>query len=607
MPQAFWVAAAKIAVKIAIDIAVTVAINYAVSKLTQKDTKRPPGWSPIKQPVPARHYAYGRGRKRGVYLLYESVSGWTLDVIAYCHGRIGGTWQHWLHDDLITFEGATTVVADQGNGRYGAGKINITANLGQFPAPVHAPIVAVAGAVWTEGHRADGVTTVGIRCGMIQAEKMQTIFPNGEVEHSACADWLCCYDFRKDATVPGGAGAHRRNLPATWEFTKNPVVQWTHDKMFVEGRNWDRFFANVAADLIAEANAADELYPLAAGGDAPRYECFMWYEADQSRRSVTDAFVRSCDGWTIELGDGSMLFRVGRWIEPVDVITDEMIVDLTWVGGIPKSRLFNEVQPRFSNPALDYQVADTTPFRDVDSITKRGRRPYVLEVEESTSNGQTMRLAKIRLLQLMAHYTGQWVLDLDLIPASATRQRFHRVQLQNYQSSLQDCYVEFLQPEIDLIARTLTVDVRIVDPEAYDWDVEEEGSGQVVVDRPEPVPVPAPVISDVVVFDTTSTSQRLRISISSAVAGEVYRVQWRSAGTVSWTEDTAQTAMAGIPDPFIETGNISPDEIEVQIALIKPDGDSTDWSIVDTTALRRITSAGDVRITSAGDTRIVEI
>lgn len=598
----------KAAAKIAVDVAITVAVQFAINQLTKKETKRQPGWSPIKQAVPARHYAYGRGRKRGVSLLYESVNGWCLDVLAYCHGRIGGNWEHWLHDDKVVVD----VTADQAgfvldlNGHYGANKINISVRNGLFPETAHSNITSVAGTVWTTDHRADGVATVGMRCGMIAAEKMPQVYPNGEPEHSACADWLCCYDFRKDSTS-GGAGAHRRDNPATWEFTRNVVVQWVHDKLFVEGRSWGRFFANVVADLTAEANAADQLVLTAAGPEVPRYEAFIWYEADLARKSVNEMFARACDGWMVELGDGSLLFRVGRWIEPdpADVITDDMVVDLTWIGGVPKSRLYNEVQPRFANPALDYEVADTTAFRDPASITKRGRRPYVLDLQEVTNNSQAMRLAKIKLLQLNSLYRGQWVLDLDKVPPAATRNRFQRVQLANYQSSLQDVYVEFEKPEIDLVARTLTVDVRLASPSWYAWTVDEEGTGQVIVDRPDPGPPPIPVIHDVQPFDVTASTQRMRIFIRDAVVDTNYVLEWRSEGATAWTTEAPQLAKAGLPHPFIETGPVSLGGVEVRVAFVSASGAFSDWSAINGTTPRRVTAAGDTRITSAGDTRTV--
>ena len=578
MPQAFFAWLAKVAAKYAVEVIVTVALNYAIGELTRQKQERPPGFSPLRQPVPPIWRRYGHGRGRGVSLLFESVSGATLDVLAYNQGRSAGTnLRHFLHDDEVTLSGG--VVQANAEDHYGADKITLDVNLGTAAQTAHENIVAKAGVLWTEDHRAANVTTVGMRCDMISQEKMQRIYPNGEPEHSVAMDWSVCYDFRLDSTS-GGAGAHRRDNPATWAFTKNPVVQYVHDQLFVWGRDWERRFAPVLDILTEEADAADVGYPTTAGPEVPRYEAFIEYEGDEDMKSVTGSFIRSCDGWTTELGNGALIFRVGRWVEPEDVITGAMILDLQWSAGVPKSRLINEVQARFRNRDLGYELVDTLAWSNAVSVAARGSKPYVFDLPEVGNNSQSRRLSKIKLDQLLASHSGQWVLDLDALPASIFRHRFHRVQVANGPTSLQDVYVEFIKAEIDRIERTMTVQVRRVDPARYGWEVGEEGANPEVI-TPPPLPPPAePVIYSIAAVEQPiggAVGVRLKVVFDEALDPEVYyAARYRTAGAASYTPDGYQAPILDEARPYILTSFVPAEELEVQAAAARTGGTS-DW------------------------------
>lgn len=612
MPQAFWIAAAKVAAKVAVDIAVAVAVNYAINALFGKGGKRVQGWSPIKQPVPARHYAYGHGRKPGVFLLYESVPKRTLDVLAFCDGRCGGNITHFFHDDIITLKPGGGGETNQTDGHYG-GPVYLSVNDGNPVEPAHTIITAYAGSLWTANHRANGTVTAGLMCLMVSDEKMKNIYPNGEIEYSMARDWLCVYDWRKDDTA-GGVGPQRRENPATWAYSANPVVCWVHDEWHVQGRDWDRRFQPNLADLTEEANACDDLIPQASGPPKPRYEAFVWYEADNERKEALDAWVRSCDGWMSELGDGSLLFRVGRWLEPEDVITRDMVVEYSWTGGVPKSRLVNEIQPRFTVPGLLYEVADTQAIKNGASIAARGRKPLVFAVPESVNNSQTMRLAKIKMDEISATYNGRFVFDLDRLPRSIFKRRFHRLQIAGGPTSLTDVYVEFVRPVIDTIERTLTAQVRSVTPSRYNWNVVEEGAGPTIEEGASGyVPLP-PVILSAVAFESTvgtATGTRLRVTFDEPEDSEVkYAVRWRIPGDDVYTSSGFQEPSLDLASPYVETGFVPAEALEIQVSAQRTSGTS-DWApepplAIDATLPDvRVTSSGARRVTSSGARRIV--
>lgn len=579
MAQAFFAFIVAAAKKIAVDIAIAVAVAAITSAISKANgNKRPIGFAPIKQPVPARHYAYGRGRKPGAFLLYESVPKYTLDVLAFCDGRCGGNVIHYFNDDVVTLDGSGNVNQIAG-GHYGD-IISLSLRDGTPGAPAHANVVAQAGTLWTADHLAEGQVTAGMVCRMVSNEKMPTLYPNGEIDYSQARDWLCVYDWRKDSTS-GGSGAHRRDNPATWEYTANPVVCWVHDKWAVQGYDWTRRFSRVLDILTAEADAADELVDKQGGGTVRRYEAFVWYDAEGDPKETDDRFRASCDGWMTELGDGSLIFRVGRWIESPHVITEEMILDYSWIGGLPKSRLVNEVQPRFRVPELLYELSDAPAFLDPVSQAARGRFPATIELEEVTNVSQAMRIAKSRYSELAAFYTGRWVLDLDRLPRSVFSHRFHKVQIAGAQSSLEDTYVEFLKPQVNLLERTFTAQVRVVDPSRYDWTAAEEGGGVPIVDGGAGYEPPVPVIDTITVFEDSvgsATGVRLRITLEEAYDAEVrFAPRYRISGEEAYQSTGYQDAIDVGGVAVIETPFVPAAELEVQCSAARTNGVS-DWS-----------------------------
>lgn len=576
MPQAFFAFIVAAAKKIIVDLVIAAVINYAVGELVKQSQKRPVGYAPIKQSTPPVHRAYGHGRKPGAFLLYESVPKHTLDVLAFCEGRCGSNVEHFFHDDRITTK--VSGETNQTDGHYG-GPIFIQTNNGEPGQAALSIITAVAGVLWTAAHKGGGTVLAGVRCQMVSEEKMQRIYPYGEVEYSQARDWLCVYDWRKDSTA-GGSGAHRRDNPATWEYSPNPVVCWVHDKWACQGYDWTRRFSRILDLLTAEANACEVMIPTLAGPSVRRYDAFVWYDEHGDPKETDDRFIRATDGWMTELGDGSLLFRVGRAVVSPFTITDDVILDYSWIGGIPTSRRINEVQPRYLVPELIYELAPAPAFIDPAHQADHGPLPTLLDLEEVTNISQCMRLAKSKFSEVNAFYTGTWTLDLDALPSDFFTHRFHNVAIPDAQSSLADTVVEFLKPQVNLLERTVTAQVREVDLSRYSWTAAEEGGGVPIVDGGGSTTPAAPEAYSIIAFEGSigsATGMRLRIVFVEAYDPDVsYGVRVRLAGDSVWTVGGLQEPVDAGGHPMIETGFVPSDELEVQFQAARTSGVS-DW------------------------------
>lgn len=557
-----------------------------------KGTDRPAGYAPLKKAVPARHFAYGRGRKPGVSAYYASVSGYTIDVFAYCHGRIGGNWQFYFHDDAVTLNVDGT---SQGiDGRYG-NTVIVKSNDGAATETAFDHIIEKSEGTWTADHRGDHTASVGMRCQMVAQEKMQRIYPNQQIDLSAEADWLCVYDWRDPA--------QDRELPSTWLWSANPIVCAVHDEWAtnyplwsnvdtvlaarekaIADRIWARRFAPSLALLTAEADACDEAVTLAAGGTIPRYTCFVWYEASTDRKTVREMFKRSCDGWRSERADGSFVIRCGRWVVAPAPITASLIVDIdNLTAGIAKSRLVNDMQVRFRSPEHLYEVVDTLGWTDEASINKRGRKTAALELGEVTNNSQARRLGKARFYALNADYSGEITLDLDSLPTDFFDYRFHELQLDEGPTAFQSMFLEIIRSEIDLYERTVKVTVRSASAAMYDWNAAtEEGANPGYIVSPSPDDLVAPTITAITPFyESNGSGSGIRLTIAGngpAREDLSWFARERVVGGSFGPENQYTDVAAGSPVE-LTSGFVTADaDIEVEIAYRIGAGTLSPWS-----------------------------
>lgn len=592
MPAQFF-----LALTAAVATAIT-AVFVVASGLVSKQP-RPVGFTPLKQPVPARHIAYGRGRKPGVFVYYASVSGYTLDVLAFCHGRIAGNWQFYFHDDVVTINPDGTSVGI--SGKYG-NIVVVKSTNGAATETAFDHIIEKSAGTWTTAHRGDHTAMAGMRCQMVAQNKMPRFYPNQQIELSAAADWLCVYDWRADSTA-GGTGAQRRNDPTTWQWSDNPIICQVHDEWAtnyplwsnvdtalaarekaIADRIWARRFASVLDVLTAEANACDEAVTLAAGGTIPRYGCFVWYDATTDRKSVREMFKRSCDGWRSERNDGSMIIRCGRWLVAPTPITASMVVEIGSVSaGTPKSRLINDLQVRYRSPTHLYEIVATVGWTDEDSITRRGRKTTALELGEVTNNSQARRLCKARFYALNAKYTGEIVLDLDTVPADFFDYRFHHLQLDEGPTALQSMFIEIVRSEVDAFERTVRISVRSASSAMYDWNAAtEEGANPGYTDLPSPAPLSAPTIVGILPFYESlgPAGDGIRLTVTGTGPNRddlTWFVQSRTLGATTWNsaETTDSDATSGFRG---DTGFVpATGTLEVQIGY-QTSGGTLVWS-----------------------------
>lgn len=527
-------------------VAVDVAIDYALAEALGLNDRPKPESQKMghRQPLPPEQRAYGEGRLGGFYAYWTTSNGYTIDVLMQCKGPVQNPALHYyLNDDRVTVVDGVVQQGDDGRYRRGSGAtIRLSSRHGATPSPHYAEIVPLSKGQWTAAHRLDGVATVAMLAESVKIEIVQTIYPNGPPLLSSVGQWLKVYDFRKDETVEGGSGAHRRNDPETWEWSQNPVVCWVHDELFEQGTDWSYRFEPAIASFIEAANICDEPIPQYGGGVAPRYTIFLVARSNTPPKDVRQQFLGSFDGLLIERGDGAFVLHAGAYKEPTLVINEDRLRRVRWRKTRRLEDACNNIVLSFLSPDHDYTEVETTSWKDDASIAAIGESSKGLSSQVVTNHSQIRRLGKIAFHRINAEYDG--VLEIDLSEdETELEQRFIRVRNQLGPTSMHDVVCEVRGITVDLANRRVMLTVHKVDPLAYAWaGASEEGppppppSGQIRDNVGEPVLVES---------DVTSGSPRVRmVIVDPARPDYTYAIRWRDTGDdlLSWNVEYPEAA-----------------------------------------------------------------
>lgn len=381
----------------------------------------PPSLESAKEPInqtrpPRRYMAGGSQRLGGPRLLFASIRDYGLDVVAHCEGPIAAFGQTWLHDDAVTIDGGTGVVTALSDGSYGKSKVSIHGKLGLPGQTAISELVAVAGSLWESTAKATGVAISAAIFRKTKDEELLKIYRLGRPKLSRLVVGAF-YDWRKDSTA-GGSGAHRRNDPATWEASRNPVVCFVHNEVFRFGQSWERRFAPVLDELTAEADYCDDLVATKAGGTEARYTCDGSFTADQDRSNIRRWYLECMDGSFWRRGDGAIIVRAGRYVAPTFSLPARHILQISWKKGVQKARRVNQLTGSFVSPAHDWTEQQADAWRDEAGITASGLVSDVFDRPWVASHDGWRRLAKRAFLRRQVTATGTittnlWGLNWD--------------------------------------------------------------------------------------------------------------------------------------------------------------------------------------------------
>jgi hypothetical protein len=267
-------------------------------------------------------------------------------------------------------------------------------------------ILTTNGPGWTANDRGRGVAYVVVAYKGDAQDAKNPVWPGGRPRFGWVVRGLRCYDPRLDTSV-GGSGAHRRDNPATWAWSENPIVirhNWVRGiyagdfvaqpEMLLVGRGLSAIEAP-PANVFARANLCDEVVGGAAryriGGVAASNEPFIEVESD---------FAAACAG-VISQPEGAVEVDPGEAKAPVAHFTDADLIVGSTVRfsdflGQDDDGWVNTVVASFIDPAQRYTERSAPVRRDLADITAdKAPRELRLPLQMVTNAPQAQRVAEV--------------------------------------------------------------------------------------------------------------------------------------------------------------------------------------------------------------------
>lgn len=551
---------------------------------------------PFKQSVPPRIRIIGLRRTAGAYTLYHSGPGGKFYTVqAMCEGQVNEFSRFYLHDDQVEIDGSG-FAQELSDGRYGEDQIQILTRAGLNPETAYAELVSALDPLWTDDHRGDGIASVAVICDDVKAENQGQVYPFGLPVLSAEVDATKVFDPR----VPGEDWSD----PDTWLFdgNDNPILQamWfltASVEQLGMGLDFDECFADVLADIEAQADVCDEDVALKAGGTEKRYRSGALYLASDDPSEVLSAILGTMDGFLCERGDGAMELKAGKW-EADDfaiVFKPKHVISLQVRRFKPDEDECTGVIVKYNSVAHGHTTVDAPVWPRDAYQGGEDKRVRSIEVLYCPSGTQAQRLSKRVATYEMAAVSGSMVTTMYGI--LVMDRRGATIQLPDDDPALANAKVKLMRVEPNLLDGTVEIDFVVFDPVACDaWDAAtEEGILAEVVDSPLNNEISTPTSLTAV---ASQIAGAIYVEISFDPGDESdddtnYRVRWRIAdiggGTPGgWSiatfdsssvdrisDDLAIVIMNGMPSA----------DLEFQVQAYKKD--SSDWSATvsaDTTA-----------------------
>ncbi len=396
------------------------------------------------------------------------------------------------------------------------------------------------------------------------------------------------YDPRKDTTV-GGSGSHRANNQATWEVTRNPVVQIYNIKRgftFPDGAHWGGYCDAAELPLsnwFAEMNKCDVATPVASGGTQPRYRTGIEFTVNDEPAAIEDLILRGCDGEVVDMG-GYWKIRVGGPGLPVKFITDADIVitDPQSLEPYPSlDSIYNAVHTTYPSPPNLWEPKEGPPkFIAAYEAQDQGRRQVAeLNLPAVSDKPQVQRLAKA-FVNKQRKFIGQ---RITLPPEFAVLEPLDCIAWTSLKNGYTDKGFDIRQVADDVKRMNQAVGMRETDPTDYDF-----GSGEEIADDDAPdevvefaaQTVPGLAVVAQTLADATGGARRLQIkgTFTAADLDDVTAIEWeiRLAGTLIVLRRGQVTNVAA--GEFLITSGLLPlTAYEVRARLVAV-GRDTDWS-----------------------------
>jgi hypothetical protein len=348
----------------------------------------------------------------------------------------------------------------------------------------------------------------------------------------------------------------------------------------------------------------------------PRYRMNGWWYDSTHAAEVRAEILKSCDGFMVEVSDGSLRVQAGKYRPPDVTLVGGIggdIISFKWNRGIIDEEATNVIAFSYLEPLLKFTTVPGDPWRDDDDIAARGKeKPQSPVFEWVPSHSQAQRLSKRLLSRLLVDGDGTIITGLSGLQVfnddSNSSPRYMRVQIPDELAILADVVLEIRDYRENLAAGQLEFDVLVADVDIDAWNyVTEEGVPPLVTSTLIGTAPPTPVIDHIdPYFDPTGPGgDGLRIAVYVVDPGRAdfsYAMRWRITGEIAWVENNYNGLAPAGGFIRLDSGFVPADKtLDVEAAFINGRGALSPWT---TTASAHTVSTGAAVPPVSGSTKI---
>jgi len=367
--SAAYAAGASVLGTFIVKTAVSVGISAILAQLRGAPSVPKPSSRLVsgEQPVTAMEIVYGRVRKSGPLAFRgwadcapykqddsgvvkhapeEPAGTWTLlngkrrsriySTILASHRIRGTIVQHYLDDRQVTIDADGAVQTDP---MAEAGYLYVYNGIAGQESPL---TLQECFPGWTSDHDMKGLAHILCVARKQKPEQVQEVYPTGRAwSVSPVIDgWNQIYDPRDDSTG----------------FTRNAALIIAHWLTEVHGRSvdWD--------EVAVEADVCDEVVTDRDGVTGPRWQIDVVLDRSQSFEQQRAQLAVCCDCHFLPGLDGTVRFRVGRWIEPTVTLEPADFATLTLSTGVDRTDDYTQTVVEYTEPANDWREAQSAPY-----------------------------------------------------------------------------------------------------------------------------------------------------------------------------------------------------------------------------------------------------
>lgn len=215
-------------------------------------------------------------------------------------------------------------------------------------------------------------------CYVVAERAYDERFSKGRPSFEFVLRGLRLYDPRKDSTIGGGSGSQRRNDPATWTFSKNPVVQRLNYQLGLRGVVSNRTIIGEGKTLgqldlssyFASMNVADTQ----VNGRAT-YEAGLFVTSDDDHTEVLREFDDAVAGYGMNRRGLSGIIAGAPQIPVLTLTADDIDAGRETTRQNRKSAfdLFNYLSGQFTSPEAQWNPESLKPIYVNADVAADGR------------------------------------------------------------------------------------------------------------------------------------------------------------------------------------------------------------------------------------------